>query len=186
MAMLITGLVLFCGGHLLASLMPAQREALRARLGKNGYRGVFSLLVGTGLALIIFGWRSSQPGFVYLPVAELKHPAMLLVVLAFLLFVTSSRYSRLCRMVRHPQLTGVLLWAVAHLLLNGDSRSVLLFGSLGAWALVEMFTINRREGAWVKRDPPGWGAELVTLIIALVAVAAVVFVHPWIAGMPAR
>ena len=81
-------------------------------------------------------------------------------------------------------LTGVLLWAGAHLLLNGDNRSLLLFGCLAVWTVVEMFAINRREGVWVRGTAPSWGSEFVTLLITVVVVGVVIYIHPWISGMP--
>jgi uncharacterized membrane protein len=61
---------------------------------------------------------------------------------------------------------------------------VVLFGGMAAWAIVEMIAINRREGAWVKGQAPSSSAEIITLVIALVMVAVVVYIHPWISGMP--
>jgi uncharacterized membrane protein len=135
-------------------------------------------------ALMITGWRSAQPEFLYTPSAALRHPAMGLLVIAFLLMVVSSRKSRLSLLVRHPQLTGVTLWGIAHLLLNGDNRSLVLFGGMAVWAVVEMIAINRRDGVWVKSAAPSWGAEIVTLVITLVVVGVVIYIHPWLSGMP--
>ncbi len=184
MFLLITGILWFAFVHLSPALTPGIKAAVRQRTGDGGYRGLFSLLVAVGLVLIVLGWRSADPEFVYLPPAGLKHAAMGLVFLALLLMVTSSRPSRLRRVVRHPQLTGVIIWAVAHLLLNGDNRSLVLFGGLAIWAVLEIVLINRRDGEYVAPPAPGWGAELVNLAIAAVVVAVVVAVHPWISGMP--
>ena len=56
--------------------------------------------------------------------------------------------------MRHPQLTAVKIWAVAHLLVNGDLASLVLFGGLLAWAVVEVIVINRSE-VWVRPARPG-------------------------------
>ena len=88
------------------------------------------------------------------------------------------------QIIRHPQLTGLVVWAIAHLLLNGDSRSLVLFSGLGLWALAEIVVINRREGAWVKDSVPSWGAEVPVVVATVVTVAVLIFVHPWITGMP--
>ncbi len=184
MALLVLGILLFAGIHFIPSLAPGLKASWLGRLGENGYKGTFALLALASFALIITGWRSAQPEFLYTPSPALRHPAMLLLVVAFLLMVVSSRNSRLSRLVRHPQLTGVTAWGIAHLLLNGDNRSLVLFGGMAVWAMVEMITINRRDGAWIKGAAPSWGAEIVTLVIALVIVAVVVKIHPWLTGMP--
>ena len=184
MIMLIAGVLLFSAVHLVPSLAPGLKQSTCGRMGEGGYKGLFSLGVAAAMALMIFGWRGTEPEWVYAPPAALHHAALGLVVLAFVLLVAASRRSRLKRWVRHPQLTGVLIWAMAHLLLNGENRSLVLFGGLGLWALLEMFAINRREGAWIKPEAPGWGSEGLTLLIAGGLVGAIILAHPWIAGMP--
>jgi uncharacterized membrane protein len=184
MALLILGLLLFCGIHLIPALAPAFRASWQGRLGERGYRGAVSLLLLGGVALMVFGWRSALPSSLYLPPPGLHAFALVLLVIAFLLLVVSVRPSRLRQWVRHPQLTGVLLWAIAHLLLNGDSRSLVLFGGLALWALVEIVAISRREGAWVKGATPGVSSEVINLAITAVVLVAVVHLHPYLAGMP--
>ena len=184
MVALILGVLLFAGVHLIPSLAPSFKAGWHDRLGEAGYKGTFSLLLVAAFALMITGWRSAQPEFLYTPSAALHHPALLLLVIAFLLMVASARGSRLGLLIRHPQLTGVAVWGIAHLLLNGDSRSLPLFGGMAVWAIVEMIAINKRDGAWIKGVAPAWGSEIITLVIALVMVGIVVYIHPWISGMP--
>lgn len=186
MVLLAFGVLLFAGVHLIPSLAPGLKGSWRNRLGEGGYKGSFSLLLLAALALIIIGWRSTLPTLVYLPAPALHGPALALLVIAFLLLVVSSRKSRLRRLVRHPQLTGVVLWGIAHLLLNGDNRSLLLFGGISLWAIVEILAINHRDGAWHKPEAPSWGAETVTLVITGAVIGLVVYVHPWLAGVPVR
>lgn len=183
MTLLAIGLALFAGLHLIKSLAPAVRAGLQGRLGENGYKGIFSLLVLGSLALVILGWRNTVPQFLYTPSPYMHIPGLGLLLLAFFLLVVSSRPSRVRRVVRHPQLTGVALWGVAHLLLNGDDRSLLLFGGMTAWAVAEIFAINRRDGVWIKSAAPSPGADLVNLVITVVVVAVVVYCHPWLAGV---
>ncbi len=186
MLLMIVGLALFAGIHLIPSLAPGLKTSWRDRMGEGGYKGTFSLLLLAGLVCIVLGWRSTIPSGLYAPPAALHGVALGALYIAFLLMVTSSRNSRLLQWIRHPQLTGVTVWALAHLSLNGDNRSVLLFSTLGIWALVEMILINRREGAWVKAEVPPLSTDLINLVIALVVVAVVLFLHPWFAGVPVR
>lgn len=183
MTLLVLGVLLFAGLHLIKSLAPDFRAAVVGKLGTNPYRGLFSLLVLGAVALIVLGWRGSTPVYVYTPLHALQHPAMTVIFLAFLFMVAGSRPSRLRRLVRHPQLTGVVLWGGAHLVLNGDSRALVLFGGLVLWALLEMLAINRRDGVWIKEEAPGWGSDLLNLLITLVVVAVVIYLHPWLAGV---
>lgn len=184
MVLLLAGIVLFAGVHLIPSLAPALKSRWLGRLGEGGYKGTFSLLLLAAFALMILGWRSTPPAYLYLPPPAARHPAMALLVIAFGMMVVSSRNSRLRLLVRHPQLTGVALWGCAHLLLNGDSRSLLLFGGMSLWAIVEIVAINRREGDWIKAEAPPWSAEIITGVITAIVVVAIVLIHPWLAGVP--
>lgn len=184
MLLLVLGMVLFAGVHLTPSLAPSVKAGAMQRLGEGPYKGIFSLLLLAALALIIVGWRDVEPVPVYPPPESLHVFALGLLGVAFLLMAASARNSRLRLLIRHPQLTGVALWGIAHLMLNGDNRSLVLFGGMALWAAVEIVAINRREGVWIKGSPPSWGAELVTLCIAAITVAVVVVVHPWISGLP--
>ena len=186
MLLLLLGVLLFAGVHFVPSLAPGLKRSAVSSVGENGYKGIFSLLLLAALGLIVIGWRSTLPSLLYLPPAALHQPALGILLLAFLLFVVSNRKSRLRRVVRHPQLTGVALWGIAHLLLNGEDRSVLLFGGLTLWAIGEIIAINRRDGEWVKDEIPGWGSEVVTVVVTAAVVAVLVAIHPWLSGVPIR
>lgn len=186
MGMLIAGLAVWVLVHLFPSLLPGARQAIIDRIGNNPYQGLFALGILSGLLLIVFGWRSADPGFVYLPSFELRHAAMALMLISIILVVGANfPATRIKRFLRHPQLTGVVLWSIAHLLANGELRSLVLFGTIGAWALLSMLTINRRDGAWVKpAKPQGWGQDVVLLAAGLVAYALIVYFHQYLAGIP--
>jgi uncharacterized membrane protein len=184
MTLILIGLLLFCVVHLVPSLAPGLKAAWLGKLGEGGYKGSFSLLLLGGIVSIVLGWRSTLPELVYLPSPGLKHAALALVLVAFLMLVVGSRNSRIRQWVRHPQLTGVLLWALAHLMLNGDNRSVLLFSGLALWSFVEILAVSKREGPWVKADIPSVGAEAATIVITAVVVGVMIFGHPYFAGMP--
>jgi len=162
------------------------KQTLITQLGEKVYKLLFAVLMFTALALIIFGWRSTVPSYLYQLPGFTRHIAMLLVLFAFILFGASNYPTRIKRFIRHPQLTAVIVWSFAHLMLNGDSRSVLLFGGMGLWAILEIIFINRREGEWVKQPVPGWARELRGLAISLVVFVVVVMLHPYIAGVSIR
>jgi len=184
MTLMIAGIVLWVGVHLIPATAPDLKSLLQARLGAAGYKGLFALSILSALALIVLGWRSSSPVLVYAPLVGLKPLALGLNIIAFVLMGATGRPSRIGRVVRHPQLTGLLVWALAHLMLNGDSRSLLLFASLGLWAMLEIILISRRDGAWVKPPAPSWATEGLGLVVTAAVIAGVIYVHPWIAGMP--
>ncbi|MCX2981652.1 NnrU protein [Halieaceae bacterium IMCC14734] len=184
MSLLIGGICLWAAVHFIPTLFPSLKTSVKAKLGEGGYMGLFSLGVLSGLGLIVMGWRSAQPSLVYLPPVGLQMLALPLMLVAFLLFISAKRNTRLKRILPHPQLSSLVLWSVAHLLANGDSRSLALFGGLGLWALLEIVLISRRDGPAAKVEPPSWGSEILGLVIAVVVTAVVYVLHPWIAGVP--
>ena len=183
MMMLISGLVIWSIVHLLPSLAPERKQQIIERRGETVYKLSFTICILAALALIIFGWRSTVPVFLYQAPVGLVHFSKLLVLIAFILFGASNYPTRIKNFVRHPQLMGVVVWASAHLVINGDSRSIWLFGGLATWAILEMVFINRRDGEWVKQPVPGWGREIRGLIISLVVFLVVAMIHPYIAGV---
>ena len=184
MILLVCGILLFAFVHFIPSFAPSLRAGAITRMGEGGYKGIFSLFLLASFALMIIGWRGAQPTLLYVPPGALHTVALGLLGVAFLLMAVSMRDSRLRLLIRHPQLTGVALWGISHLLLNGDNRSVALFGGMTLWALIEIVAISKRQGVWIKGDAPSWGAEGVTVLIAAITVGVVVYLHPWLSGVP--
>jgi uncharacterized membrane protein len=182
MTWLILGVMLFTGAHM-ATTAPALRGQLIKVVGKQPYRGLFSLEVLTGIVLMVVGWRSTVPEYLYAPPSWGAVVAIPLMYVALVLFLSSRLPTNLKRVVRHPQLAGVVTWAVAHLLANGDSRSLVLFGGIGLWAVIEMGLLNRRDGAWQRPDPLPLSADLKPLVGGAVVFVILFLAHPYIAGV---
>lgn len=186
MEIMLAGLLLWSLTHLIPSLLPQVKKAWVNTLGKNGYKLSFSVLILVSVIMIVYGWRHTTPTYLY-PISEAAKPvALVLMVIAFIIMGATNYPTRIKRQIRHPQLTGVIIWSVAHLTINGDSRSILLFGGLGIWAVLEILFINRRDGEWIKPSAPSWGTEFKGLAISLVVFIVVVLVHPYIAGVPVK
>jgi uncharacterized membrane protein len=95
----------------------------------------------------------------------------------------SATKGRLRGAMRHPQLTAVKVWAVAHLLVNGDLASLILFGGLLVWAVLEVVMINRSE-AWVRPAPGEAKKDILLVVITIVMFLAITFVHNWLGVWP--
>jgi len=184
MGTLVAGVLVWSIVHLFPALAAGSRQALIARLGNGPYRGLFALSIVVSLVCIVLGWRSTMPVDVYAPSPALRPVTLVLVYFALVLFVSARLPTDIKRVIRHPQLTGVLTWAIAHLLSNGDSRSLVLFGGLGLWAIVEIIVISGREGAWRKPEPVGAMRSALPVLIGAIAWVVLAFAHPWIAGVP--
>lgn len=183
--MLLTlGVLLWAVTHLFIALGANARAQVIAKIGLGPYKGLFSLTLIGAIVLMVMGWKAMPAESLYLPPATLRHVTMLLMPFAVILFLSARAPTDIKQFIRHPQLTGVKLWAVAHLLSNGEMRSVILFGGLLAWAVAEVIVINRRDGAWNKPAPVGMTKTLISAGIGLAVMAALMFAHPWYTGMP--
>ena len=184
MLWLVLGVLVWSAFHLLPSAGVSARSRLLNRMGEPAYKGTFALAIVLSVVLIVIGWRSTTPVWVYAGPAWGRWVTNLGMCAALVLFAASVLPTNLKRVVRHPQLIGVATWAAAHLLSNGEQRSVILFGGIELWALLAIAFINRRDGAWEKPEPQPMTAELKLAALAIVAFAALFFLHPYFAGMP--
>lgn len=185
MTLLVAGVLAFSIVHLLPAAAHTARQVLIGKLGENAYKGLFSLFIIGSIALIVTGWKSATPALVYRPPAEPGLLPSALVLLGLVAFAASAIPSNFSRVVRHPQMTGVLLWSVAHLLVNGDSRSLVLFGGLGGWALLEVILCNRRDGAWRKPPVRPRLNDLVVPIVGALVFAILFYFHGALFGVAA-
>ena len=177
--LLIAGLALWTSAHYWKRLAPDSRAAL----GDKG-KGVAAIGILASLVLMIVGYRMVDFVPVWNPPAFLTHVNNLLMLLAFLLFGMSATTGRLRGRMRHPQLAAVKTWAIAHLLVNGDLASVLLFGGMLAWAVGSVILINR-AGPWTDRPEPGAAKGDVKLVVITLALYAVVaLIHLWLGVSP--
>ena len=185
MTLLGLGLFIWVTVHLFPSVLPDKRQLLIKRLGNNAYQGIFALVILVGLILIVLGWRISVATHLFIPIELLRLPSVILIIIGFILMVAANfSDTRFKRIIRHPQLTGVFIWAIAHFMLNGDSRSVLLFSVIAAWCVVAMLTINHREGSWIKPDTTaGWGKEAGIVLTGIVIAAIMTYFHKYLSGI---
>jgi len=183
MSLLLAGVILWCAAHLFPAAAPARRDALVAKLGEQPYRGVFSLVIVASLVMIVFGWKSAVPSAIYQPPMGPGILPSILVFVGLVFFFASQMNGNIKRVLRHPQMAGTILWAVAHLLTNGDSRSVVLFGGMAVWAFIEIVMINRREGPRVESSPASGKFDLIAVVVGGVVFAIVGHFHLQLFGV---
>jgi len=183
MTWLILGIVLWWAGHLFKRLAPGPRAAMTDRMGEAS-KGPVALVLLAGLGLIIYGFRTSDWVAVYDPPTWGRHLNNLMMVFAMALMGVGHSKSRTRAMIRHPMLTGALVWAAAHLLVNGDRDSLILFGSMGIWAIVEMMLINRAEPGWQRYEDGSLRGDILLAALTVVFLAIAVAVHIWLGFNP--
>lgn len=180
MLMLILGVILWSLAHWFKRFAPDRR----AGLGDAG-KGLVAIGVLAGLVLMVLGYRAADFIPVWQPPAFMMHLNNLLMLIAFYVYGLHMAKGTLAPRLRHPQLTAVKIWAVAHLLVNGDLASIILFGGLLAWAVVSVILINRAQPDWTPVAPErGLRGDVVNLVITLVLFAIVTGIHTWLGVWP--
>jgi uncharacterized membrane protein len=145
MTLLVAGLALFIGAHLVPTVRPL-RELLVARLSEQPYKGVFSLASALGIVLIVVGFaRAPREPQLFAPLPFAVAIAPFAVTVALVLFASANMPTHIRRSVQHPMLLGLLVWALVHLLATGDLRSTVLFGAFLAYALVDLASAVARH-----------------------------------------
>lgn len=157
-ALLVLGLIIFLGAHSVRIVADDWRSAQIAHWGEMTWKGVYSLVAIVGLGLVIWGYglARADPVVLWSPPIWTRHLASLLTLPAFVLLVAAYvPGNRIKPAVGHPMVAGVKLWALAHLLANGNLADLLLFGSFLLWAAFSFRTARRRDRITNKSYPAG-------------------------------
>ena len=179
MGWLGSGVLLWSLAHLLKRVAPGWR----ARLGSAG-RPLVAVSIVLSVVLMILGYQQAEGPIWWGRQSALVGINNLLVLIGFYMITGSIIGARISRFIRHPQLTAIKLWAIAHLLVNGDLASLILFGGLLIWAVLTVMLINRQEKSAVQEQGSiAWLREAGALSAAIVIYGLVGYAHGWL-GYP--
>ena len=189
LAVLIIGLLLFIGPHVLVALR-GRRAALIARIGEGPYKGLFALVSIVGVVLIGYGfseYRATGWIDVWYPPIWTRHIVVVLMWPASICVVAPYFPGAIKTTLKHPMLVGVKLWAFAHLCANGDLGSIILFGSILAWAVFDRISLKRRGDAGGIQIPAGGRRnDIIAIIVGTVLYLVLGFLfHPLVIGVHA-
>ena len=157
------------------------------------YKGIYSVISLIGLILIWRGFSAARDAgqpLLYSPPVWMQHITLLLMAIAMICFVAAYVPGRIKAALKHPMLVSIKVWALAHLLANGELHSVILFGGFLAWAVLDRISVKRRERAGLVTPytlPPDTPAanDLIAVVIGATAyVAILVWLHPILFGVP--
>ena len=189
MTYLILGLAIFFGAHLFSAFRSREPgKDLAETMGYGPFKGVFSLVSIIGFVLICYGYGAARPSAIlYTPPGWTVHLQLLLMIPVMILLVSSNGpVGHIKKAVKHPMLVAVKLWALGHLLVNGELNSLILFGSFLAYGVIDRIMVKRRGDT-------GPGPEVnITVVADVVAVVAGLglyllfyfYLHAWLIGVP--
>lgn len=188
LALMVLGLALFFSAHVFTTMREARASAIAA-LGEPPYKLLYTAVSLAGIVLIAWGfahYRTSGWINVWYPPVFFKHITIALMLPASIMIVASYIRGRIYTTLKHPMLAAVKLWAVAHLLANGDLGSIILFGSFLAWAVFDRISLKHRADAGGPPIPVGGVQnDLIAIAVGIVVYLALTFAfHPVVIGVP--
>jgi uncharacterized membrane protein len=176
MTRLVLGVLLWSLVHFTPALATNFKQNMVNRFGEDPWKGAVGLLLLVSLYLIISGWITMTPvepevlAELFVPPSWGNYAAAVLVLIGFVLFLAPYPPNNFKRLLRHPQLIGMLCWCVGHLAAAGSAREIVLFGGLALWSVLEMILINRRDGEWQRPEQVSVSKD-----VALVAFGVLVY-----------
>ena len=187
LATLVLGLIVFLGSHVFVTRRDA-RARLIARIGEGPYKIGSRSSPCIGLVLIGYGfarYRATSGSISGIPPVWTRHLALQLNWLAMICVAAAYIRGNIARVLKHPMLVGVKIWALAHLIANGDLGSIILFGSILAWAVYDRISLKRRTDPGAPPIPiGGWPRDVAAIIVGtLLYLVLVYWFHPSVIGI---
>ncbi|WP_415404216.1 NnrU family protein [Tateyamaria sp. SN3-11] len=176
---LLAGVALWWGAHLFKRIAPARR----ATLGDAG-KGAVAAAIGVSIVLMVIGYRGTDFVPVWNPPGFLIHLNNLLMLIAIYMLSPAPKRGKLLQGMRHPMLTGFGIWAVAHLLVNGDLASLILFGGLLIWAILTPRIINAADPGWIPNTGGTIAKDAMFLVGSVILLGVIGWVHNWLGVWP--
>lgn len=176
---LVLGVGLWWAAHLFKRVAPERRAAL----GDPG-KGAVAAAIGVGIVLMVIGYRGVDFIPVWFPPSFMVHINNTLMIIAIYMLSPAPKRGKLISGMRHPMLTGFSIWAISHLLVNGDLASILLFGGLLIWAVLTARIINSEEPDW-QRGPAGtYAKDGMFLAGSVILLGVIGMIHNWLGVWP--
>lgn len=189
MLLMIFGLVLFLGVHSARIAAPEARARFIAERGEGTWKGLYTVASIIGFVILVWGYgqaRMTAP-ILYTPPVWMSHITLVLMVPAMILLVASQGPAgRIKAAVKHPMLLAVKIWALAHLLANGDLASLILFLAFLAWAVADRISEKKRLQAGITKPVVAVSSRADVIAVVGGLVLYVLFVwrlHLWLIGV---
>lgn len=191
MTLLLIGLAAFLGFHLIRVIAPDFRNGMIEKLGMPAWRGLYSVVSVATLALLVYGFgqaRLNSGDPIWISPPWMVHLTVTLMAIAMVLLVASLLPAGYIAVkTRHPMITSVKVWALAHLLVNGEAYSIITFVAFLAWAVMLRIAAKRRaaRGEAKERAFVGWIWDLVSVVVGLgIVIGFIHGIHLWLIGVP--
>ncbi|WP_281976720.1 NnrU family protein [Pseudorhizobium flavum] len=189
MLLLVISLILFLGIHLTRVIAPGWRASVIAAKGERAWKLGYTLASIATLVLVVyaFGQARHVTGILYTPPVWIAHLSSLLMLVAMICLVASLMPpGHIATKTKHPMVLSVKIWALAHLLANGETFSVILFVAFLAWGVVLRIALKRRErnGELVRKPFVSARYDAAAVVIGTVVYLLFIWrLHVWLIGV---
>jgi uncharacterized membrane protein len=185
MTYLIAGVLIWSLLHFMPAVPIKLRANFISKTSGNVYKALAGILIIVSIVLMVVGWKAMPRDLTFTPFSWGDQACFVLMLLASVMFFAPYVRNSISNLVRHPQLVGLVFWGVGHILATGQMRSLVLFGGLSVWAIIEIMLLNRRDGAWKKPGPVSMKANIKLLVTGAGFFLIFVFTHLSLFGVPA-
>ncbi len=177
---MILGLLVWSGVHLFKRVMPKARAFLDAKMGEKGAKGLIAILIVASVVMIIVGFKQIGWETLYVLPMWLRGIGTVFAFLGIVLMGAANSKSRIRGIVRHPMLTGIILWSAGHFMITGMLSAVVFFGGMLIWAIVEILMINKQEPTYTPYTDGTARGDVILLVASVIVTIVVLLVHYWL------
>jgi uncharacterized membrane protein len=172
------GLLIFFGTHFYTAFRRRDEDGIAGMMGRGPYMAAYSILTGIGFVALVWGYGSLKPWIsLGIPPDFMRHIAMTLMLPAMVLIVAAYAPPAgfIKKAVKHPMLTAVKLWALAHLLVNWDVASLILFGSFFVFGVIDRIVVKKRGDVGAADVHPNVLGDLIAIAVGLALYGLLVY-----------
>ncbi|TPW25916.1 NnrU family protein [Pararhizobium mangrovi] len=185
----VVGLVLLLGIHSERIVSPDFRRGFIAQRGEKAWKILYSVVAIVGFVLLVWGYgiaRQRAP-VLYVSNFNLVYVTAALMLIALIVLASYKLPAgRIKATLKHPMLVAVKIWALAHLLVNGDLASIVLFVSFLAWAVADRISEKKRWRAGITQNPVfvSYKYDAIAVVIGVVLYGLFTWkLHLWLIGV---
>jgi len=187
MSLFIIGLIIFLGSHSCRIFAEPWRNHMIDRLGEVKWKGLYTIISLVGFIIMVIGYGQARQDTLVLwqPNPFLIYIALALNLIAFIFLASSSPSNNAIRLkLKHPMILGVKVWALAHLLSNGTSVNLILFGAFLIWAVLDFRSARKRPALMPQQAEISTKATLIVIASGVILWAVFVFgLHQYLIGV---
>jgi uncharacterized membrane protein len=187
MSLFIIGLIIFLGSHSCRIFAEPWRNHMIDRLGEVKWKGLYTIISLVGFIIMVIGYGQARQDTLVLwqPNPFLIYIALALNLIAFMFLASSSPSNNAIRLkLKHPMILGVKVWALAHLLSNGTSVNLILFGAFLIWAVLDFRSARKRPALMPQQAEISTKATLIAIASGVILWAVFVFgLHQYLIGV---